>query len=467
MLFYSSLPGKNHQITDSKTYIHIYKTMNMRLISFVLLTISLTMCTEQNMNQKTALKPGRIDHHSASKPHIAKTTHMNLHLDVDFTKKVLVGHAEFDIEHQNANEIVLDTRNLNILEVSRDDEKNIKFKLSGDKEYLGSALTIPLKPETQKIKIAYSTNPDAAALQWLDKEQTTDKGLPFLFTQGQAILTRTWIPCQDSPGVRMTYNAEIKVPSNMLAVMSATNPTEKNDSGVYKFEMKQAIPSYLIAMAVGDLEFGKIGDRTGVYAEPSMLAKSIYEFEDMEKMLVSAEKLYGPYLWDKYDVIVLPASFPFGGMENPRLTFATPTIIAGDKSLTALIAHELAHSWSGNLVTNATWNDFWLNEGFTVYFERRIMEALYGKEYADMLALLGYQDLEHEVNDIGHSHKDTHLKLNLDGRDPDDGMTDIAYEKGAYFLTLLESKFGRVRLISFLRITLKNTNSKQLLPMNL
>ncbi|MCB0680264.1 MAG: M1 family metallopeptidase, partial [Saprospiraceae bacterium] len=225
----------------------------------------------------------------------------------------------------------------------------------------------------------------------------------------------------------------------------------KNDTGVYRFRMEQPIPPYLLALAVGDLAFAPIGERTGVYAEPSVVEDAAYEFDDMGKMLQAAEDLYGPYQWGRYDVIVLPPSFPFGGMENPRLTFATPTIIAGDRSLTTLIAHELAHSWSGNLVTNATWNDFWLNEGFTVYFERRIMEKLYGRDYADMLAIIGYHDLVDDVNDLGPDSPDTQLYLDLAGRDPDDGMTDVAYEKGAFFLQLLEEKAGREAFDAFLK----------------
>jgi len=414
----------------------------MKQIIFLIFTIFLSACKNKRPENQE-LMSDRIDTHSFSKPNIAKTTHLDLKLNVDFDAKTLKGSAGYEIEHNNASEIILDLRNLKIDRIIDQTGEILEFKIGENHENLGSSLAISLNNSTRYINIYYETQPDAAALQWLEPNQTTDKRLPFLFTQGQAILTRTWIPCQDSPGVRITYNAELKVPDNMMAVMSANNPTEKNKSGIYNFSMKQPIPSYLIAMAVGDLVFGKIGARTGVYSEPSMLEKSLYEFEDMEKMLVSAEALYGPYLWEKYDVIVLPSSFPFGGMENPRLTFATPTIIAGDKSLTSLIAHELAHSWSGNLVTNATWNDFWLNEGFTVYFERRIMEAIYGKEYANMLAVLGYQDLENTVDHIGHTHSDTHLKLDLKGRDPDDGMTDIAYEKGAYFLMMLESKFGR------------------------
>ncbi|NNK90305.1 MAG: M1 family metallopeptidase [Saprospiraceae bacterium] len=408
------------------------------------------MCTNSIEKISTYSSPDRKDHHSFSNPHEALVTHINLDLEADFKQKVLSGKVQLHISHENASEIILDTRDLDIIKVSCNERENIEVSYGDPTIYLGQALHIPLVPDSRIITIEFRTRPEAAALQWLAAEQTTDKKLPFLFTQGQAILTRTWIPCQDSPGIRVSYNARIKVPKEMMAVMSASNPKKKNDQGIYEFEMKQPIPAYLIALAIGDIEYGEIGPRTAVYAEPSMLEKSIYEFADMEKMLIAAEELYGPYLWERYDVIVLPASFPFGGMENPRLTFATPTIIAGDRSLTALIAHELAHSWSGNLVTNATWNDFWLNEGFTVYFERRIMEALYGEDYASMLAVLGYQDLEADVHDIGHSHADTHLKLNLKDRDPDDGMTDIAYEKGAYFLGMLESKFGKSRFDKFL-----------------
>ncbi|MDP4843779.1 MAG: M1 family metallopeptidase, partial [Salibacteraceae bacterium] len=289
-----------------------------------------------------------------------------------------------------------------------------------------------------------SVNSDA--IFWLDNG---DKP-PFMFTQSQAILARTWLPCQDSPGIRYTYNARVTVDAGLMALMSATNPTEVDSSGIYEFEMTQPIPSYLMALAVGDVRYEKLGANTGVYALPEVLDTAAFEFEDMQKMLESAEKLYGKYAWEQYDVLVLPASFPFGGMENPRLTFATPTILAGDKSLTSLVAHELAHSWSGNLVTNATWNDFWLNEGFTVYFERRIMEDIYGKDYADMLAVLGRQDLSHTMQDLADHPEDTQLKLNLEGRDPDDGMTDIAYEKGYFFLRTIEKEVGRQKLDVFL-----------------
>jgi aminopeptidase N len=256
---------------------------------------------------------------------------------------------------------------------------------------------------------------------------------------------------QDSPGIRFTYDARVRVPKELLALMSADNPTSKNAEGVYTFRMDKPIPAYLLALSVGDLVFEKTGPNTGVYAEPVTLPKAVYEFADLEKMLHAAEKIYGQYAWGRYDLLVLPPSFPFGGMENPKLTFATPTILAGDRSLTSLVAHELAHSWSGNLVTNQTWNDFWLNEGFTVYFERRIMEELYGKPYAEMLASLGYGELVQTVEEFGKDSKDTQLKLDLSGRSPDDGVSDIAYEKGYFFLRLLENTVGREKWDAFVK----------------
>lgn len=390
------------------------------------------------------------DPHSFAQPHQAVVKHLNLDLHVDFGRKVLAGKAVWTIEQKdNANEIIFDTRGLNIRVVAVNGDV-AKFKLDDEKPFLGQALHIELPKDAKTVTIEYITSPDAAAVQWLNPEQTEGKKHPFLFTQSQAILARTWLPCQDSPGIRFTYDAKVTVPKELLAVMSASNPQKKNDSGVYHFKMTQPIPSYLMALSVGDLKFESVGKRSGVYAEPSMLERAVYEFAETERMIDTAEKLYGPYRWEQYDLLVLPPSFPFGGMENPRLTFATPTVIAGDRSMVSLVAHELAHSWSGNLVTNATWNDFWLNEGFTVYFERRIMEKVYDKSFADMEASLGLSELNALVEELGATNPDTQLKLQLDNRDPDDGMTSIAYEKGYALLLLIERKVGREAFDKFL-----------------
>lgn len=394
------------------------------------------------------------DVHSFSRPDEVAIEHISLDLDVDFGRQVLEGRASMRIDNRTgASELVLDTKDLEIRNVTLGpDNRPARFSLGDDvPPNLGRALTVQLAPGTEIVTVEYSTSPNAAAIQWLEPSQTADGRHPFLLTQSQAILARTWIPLQDTPTVRFTYDATVKVPAGLIAVMSAENPTEKNPSGVYQFRMPQAIPSYLMALAVGDLAFHAWDSRTGVYAEPSVIRRAAWEFADTPKMMEAAERLYGPYRWGRYDLLVLPPSFPFGGMENPRLTFATPTILAGDRSLVALVAHELAHSWSGNLVTNATWEDFWLNEGFTTYITQRIMEEVYGRDYSEMLAVLSIQDLQDQVSALGASSPDTHLFLDLDGRDPDEGMTDIAYEKGHHFLRMIEETVGRDRFDAFLR----------------
>jgi aminopeptidase N len=394
------------------------------------------------------------DPHSFADPAVAVMTHLQLDLTVDFEKHKLHGTAAIRYQATpSSRELIVDTRGLTIHRVTSvgDTLHELKYHLDAEVPFLGQALHIPLDALQGEILIEYTTSPDAAALQWLLPQQTAGKKQPFLFSQSQAILARTWAPVQDSPGIRFTYEARLKVPADLMAVMSAENPMVKNDSGVYTFSMKQPIPAYLLAIAVGDIAFMSLDNRSGVYAEPVLLERAANEFAELPNMIAAAEQLYGPYAWGRYDLIVLPPSFPFGGMENPRLTFATPTIIAGDRSLTTLVAHELAHSWSGNLVTNATWNDFWLNEGFTVYFENRIMESLYGKDFADMQRKLGQQDLFETLKELGDDNPDTRLKLSLEGRDPDDGMTDIAYEKGNNLLLVLEAHVGRPRWDAFLR----------------
>lgn len=413
---------------------------------FTILVLNMVTAQQQHNNAK--------DIHSFANTNDVSVFHLGLDLAVNFDKKILSGKAVLTLDHKKkTNKLILDTRDLTIHSVTLD-EKNIPttFTLGSEVKFLGKPLTIAITPKTTFVTIQYSTSAAAAALQWLEPSQTSGKEKPFLFTQSQAILARTWVPCMDGPGVRMTYSATIRTRPDLVAVMSAAGNTgTKTADGVYSFEMKQPIPSYLLALAVGDLQFRSLGTRSGVYAEPNMVEKSANEFIDLEKMISAAEELYGPYRWERYDLLVLPPSFPFGGMENPRLTFATPTILAGDRSLVALVAHELAHSWSGNLVTNATWNDFWLNEGFTVYFEHRIMEKVYGRNYSEMLSLLALNDLKKEIQSIGATSDDTKLKLNLLNRDPDDGMTDIAYNKGYFFLRLCEETFGREQWDTFLK----------------
>jgi leukotriene-A4 hydrolase len=395
------------------------------------------------------------DFHSYSNPEEVRVRHLDLDLNVDFEQKVLRGTAVLTFERvsQKSSRLILDTRALNVSKVETSVDarrfKETEFTVGSADPVLGSPLHILLPEKATRVRIHYATSPAASGLQWLTPQQTAGKREPFLFTQSQAIHARSWIPLQDTPQVRLTYTAHVRTPARLLAVMSAENEMNARRDGDYSFRMAQAIPSYLIALAVGDLEFRSLGKRTGVYAEPPVIERAAREFADTEKMVEATERLYGPYRWGRYDLLVLPPSFPYGGMENPRVTFATPTVLAGDKSLVSLIAHELAHSWSGNLVTNATWSDFWLNEGFTTYIERRIIEEVYGRQREEMEAALGRASLEEEM--AGMEARDQILHVDLKGRDPDAGSTGIPYEKGALFLRSLEEAFGRARFDQFLK----------------
>ena len=403
--------------------------------------------------EQTEKKGAIIDEHSYAKPELAVVKHLDLDIKVDFDTQTISGKASWSIDNiSKGNEIIFDENTLNITKVTLgDEEKETKFELGKNVEFHGKPLHVRIEPNTTKVNIYYSTTKDAVALQWLTPAQTADKKKPFVFSQGESVWSRTWIPCQDSPGVRFTYNAKVTVPKDLLAVMSAVNPQKKNDTGVYTFKQDKAIPSYLMAIAVGDIEFQSIDNRTGVYAEPSMLKKSAWEFAELGKMVVAAEKLYGPYRWGRYDVLVLPPSFPYGGMENPNLTFLTPGVIAGDRSLTSLLAHELGHSWSGNLVTNATWDDIWLNEGFTTYVEHRIGEAIFGKKEFEMQNVITNKELVDNVAEYGDTNPDTRLKVSLTGRNPDDGISLIPYVKGYAFLRVIENAVGREKFDPFIK----------------
>lgn len=448
----------------------------LHLFAFVLLALTYSCDRAPKSESNAFVDPGSTaDAHSYSNLHEIYTKHLHLELDVNFDNKTIYGVARHEMVNSGADTAIFDIKGLEIQKITlgkTGDEKETDFMIGQwDKDsILGQPLLVSVKPETKYVNIYYKTTENSEALDWLSPELTSGKQHPFVYTQGQAILTRTWIPVQDSPSNRITYSARVKVPNELLPIMSASNPKEKNAEGVYDFYMKQPIPCYLIALAVGDLTYKRLGPNSGVYSEPELIENCAYEFADLPKMVKAAERLYGKYLWDQYDLIVLPYSFPFGGMENPRLTFLNPTILAGDRSLVSVVAHELAHSWSGNLVTNSSWNDFWLNEGFTVYFENRIMEEIYGTEIANMLMLTEYHELQVELEEImgGDYPEDTKLKLTLDGRNPDDGMTQIAYVKGALFLKTLEKEVGRRKFDEFLRsyfkrFAFKTINTEQFL----
>ena len=414
-------------------------------------------CRKQETPQQPAPAPAAPaksaagpDPHSYARPDEARVEHITLDLTADFPKKQLVGTATLRIKRaQDAKALVLDTNGLEIRKVTlQPGSVAAQFNLAAADPILGRKLEIPLRDDTQNVVIEYSSSPGARALQWLEPAMTAGKKQPFLLSQSQAILARTWVPLQDTPSVRFTYDATLRVPAQLLAIMSAENPQARNEEGVYNFRMPQPVPSYLMAIGIGDVEFRPFDTRSGVYAEPELIDAAAQEFSDTPEMMAAAAQLYGPYRWGRYDLLVLPPSFPYGGMENPRVTFLTPTVIAGDRSLVSLISHELAHSWSGNLVTNATWNDFWLNEGFTTYFEHRITEKLYGREYSEMLWLLGLTDLKEELATL--PPKDQGLYIDLAGRDPDEAPGTV-YEKGALFLRLLEESVGRQKWDAFLR----------------
>ncbi|QIL19264.1 M1 family metallopeptidase [Thermomonas sp. HDW16] len=389
-----------------------------------------------------------VDEHSYAEPDKVRTTDLALDLAVDFAKKTISGTATYTLDwlDKNASQLVLDTRDISIQKAEgltpEGQWQELKFELAGKDPILGSKLTIEAPEHPAQVRVTYATSPEASGLQWLEPSMTEGKKTPFMFSQSQQIHARSWVPLQDTPQIRFTYSAHVTAPKDAMVLMSADNDPAAARDGDYSFKMPQKIPSYLLAIAAGDLVFKPISDRSGVWAEPAMVDKATSEFADTEKMIDTAESLYGPYRWGRYDLLVLPPSFPYGGMENPRLTFATPTVIVGDKSLVSLVAHELAHSWSGNLVTFATDKDAWLNEGTTTYVQGRITEALYGKDVAEMEEVIDRDALKDEFKELDPKLQRLSLKPG-DLADPDNSSSATVYTKGAWFLQFLEKRFGR------------------------
>ena len=393
--------------------------------------------------------------HSYAQPDQVVVTHLDLDLKLDFPHRQLDGQATLKLDWKNpqAPSLVLDTRDLKIAKieaVAADGKATpLKYALAPRDKQLGSKLTIATPTHPAQVRIVYTTSPDASGLQWLTPAQTADKKAPFMFSQSESIHARSWVPLQDSPAIRFTYDAHVTAPKDIRVVMSALNDAKHPLDGDFSFDQPHPIPSYLLAIGAGDIAAKETGPRSAVYAEPSVVGKAAHEFEDTEQMIATAEKLYGPYRWGRYDILVLPPSFPYGGMENPDMTFATPTVLVGDKSLVSLVAHELAHSWSGNLVTAASWRDIWLNEGVTTYVQGRITEALYGKGLADEEALLSARALQKEIGDMpANSQK---LAPDPRGIDADDSLSDVAYDKGSWFLRTLEQRFGRAAFDDYLK----------------
>ncbi len=393
------------------------------------------------------------DRHSFAEPALVRTTHLELELELDFSEKVLTGSATHTLAWTGSGDrLVLDTRDLTVLAVegaTADGWEALEYSLAAPDKELGSALTIQTARH-ERVKVTYRTSPTATGLQWLEPSMTAGGVMPFMFSQSQAIHARSWVPVQDTPGVRFSYAAHVTAPPELMVLMSADNGTTSRRTGSYDVVMPEPIPSYLLAIAAGDLVFEPIGERSGVWAEPEMARRAATEFADTEEMMRVTEALFGPYRWCRYDLLVLPPSFPYGGMENPRMTFATPTVVIGDKSLVSVVAHELAHSWSGNLVTQDSWDDIWLNEGFTSYVENRIVEAVYGTELAVMETAIKQHATVVRLDPLTEAELAVELP-GLNHRSEYHGTTSLGPLKGSWFLSWLEERFSRAVFDPFLR----------------
>lgn len=395
----------------------------------------------------------RIDPHSYTDDVQPVVDALDWRASIDFGRRVIGATAELRFSRAGKGVLDLDTRDLRILAVESLRGEPLAYELGAPEPIYGQRLRVRLPEASAGVRIRYETSPEASALQWLTAAQTAGGELPFLFSQCQAIHARSVVPLQDTPRYRIRYRAELEVPRAMRALMAAgfVSREESGDRALERYEMPQPIPPYLLALAVGDLVSRDLAPRSRVWSEPATVERAAYEFAEVGAMLEAAEALFGPYDWERFDVLVLPPSFPYGGMENPRLTFITPTVLAGDRSLVDVLAHELAHSWAGNLVTNATAEHFWLNEGLTVYAERRIIESLRGAEVAAIDAALGWQSLEEAVNDFARRPALTRLRTRLKGVDPDDAYSTIPYEKGYLLFKALEDAVGRDTFDRFLR----------------
>lgn len=378
--------------------------------------------------------------------------HIDFRIRTDFAARVLDVEATYQLNGPVTGSFHLDTFKLDV-RTAHANGRALQWEMGAHDEDLGSRLTLSGLHNDPAFTLTFRTSPEATALQWTDPAQTAGGKHPFLFSQCQAIHARSVFPCQDTPSVRFTYAAEVEVPRGLTAVMAAEQLGGQGRGGslIFKFRMPQPIPSYLFAIGVANLEFRALGPRTGIYAEPETIEAAAWEFAENEKRMVQAEKLLGPYLWGRYDLLVLPPSFPFGGMENPRLTFVTPTAIVGTRGQTNLITHELAHAWTGNLITNATWSDFWLNEGWTTYAEMRITEVLEGADFRDLVFVYHLNEiLDAMKNRIGMDAPQTRLKRTDDESDDGSGSFSIPYYKGASFLIECEKAVGRERFDPFI-----------------
>lgn len=410
-----------------------------------------------------------FDDQTFAKPQEARVTHIDLDLAMDFDAKTIGGTATLDVlAADEADSIILDSNGLRVSSVTDEAGNALEFGLGETVEGKGEPLTIELPAQklereadlaegdlaaTHRIVVEYVSAPEAEALQWLSPEQTAGGEHPFIFSQGQAINNRTWIPTQDSPGIRQTWEATISAPEPLNVVMSGVvqgDPQEEDGNRRdFRFVMNNPVPPYLIAIAAGNIEFRELGPRSGVWAEPEVIEAAAQEVGDTEEMIDAGIALFGDYRWGRYDMIVLPPAFPYGGMENPVMTFLTPTFIAGDRSNNGLVAHELAHSWSGNLTTYSSWRDGWLNEGVTSYFENRIVEEVYGKDRAEQEYALSYAGLVGGIEDAGANNPGTAMRT-PDEISPFETRGFAIYDKGTVFLRTVENIIGREKFDAWL-----------------
>jgi leukotriene-A4 hydrolase len=394
----------------------------------------------------------RVDPHSFADEAQPRQQHLRWTARVDFAARRLACTAELRFD-RGGTDVDLDTRGLDVQAVETPAGTALPFTLGPTDAILGTRLRISLPADGTRCLVRYRTGLDATALQWLNVEQTASARAPFLYSQCQAVHARSVVPLQDTPRFRLTYEAALAAPSDVRALMAArsTGRTESGGEATESWTMEKPIPSYLFAFAVGALASHELGPRSRVWAEPALVEKAAWEFAEVDRMLTQAETLLGPYVWGRFDVLVLPPSFPYGGMENPTLTFLTPTVLAGDRSLVNVLAHELAHSWTGNLVSNATAEDFWLNEGFTVFVERRLLAVLEGPESVALHSAMGRQTLADAVAGFRDRPGLTRLRTHLAGVDPDDAYSQVPYEKGFLFLRALEAAVGSAPFDAFLR----------------
>jgi leukotriene-A4 hydrolase len=392
------------------------------------------------------------DPHSFADLSQGKIAHIDFDISVDFSQRSLSLKATYRLEKPVSGSLYLDTRDLSIERVHANG-KDIAWEMDAQDPIIGDRLHLKELEALSEFTIEVTTSPQSTALQWVTPQQTAGGDHPFLYSQCQAIHARSIFPCQDTPSVRLTYQARMKVPKPLVAVMGAasTGIEDQETTRTYAFKMDQPIPSYLFALAAGNIAFKELGPRTGIYAEQELIDAAAWEFAENEEKLEQGEKLFGPYLWERYDAIVMPPSFPYGGMENPRLTFMSTIYLMGDRSWTAIISHELAHAWTGNLVTNTTWEHFWLNEGWTTYAEMRITEAVEGKEVASLETVIYAKALWETLERFGMEANITCLKPSMEGIDPDEVFSNIPYYKGFLLIRQLELAVGRKRFDAFIR----------------